>query len=229
MASSSIGIKELPYRDIPFAITSDSLHVMKIPPDEKFAHEILLVSGLKTMNDVMRGEETMLTGCEIKDDNERIIIFPGTHSKHATVKNKILIDFKTYITGEVFDLLVNKSILSKSVIKNESNQYNNVFEKGVKEGAAGNLLNIVFHVRTSHLFKTFTAEENYHYLSGSLIGCELKQIHTTQAKIHLVCGTALFHRYQLALQKLCKSNNLQYSNADTALINAHCKLAGHFL
>ena len=59
MASSTIGIAELPYGNIPFAITGDSLHVMKIPADEKCTHEILLVSGLKTINDVMRGEKKL--------------------------------------------------------------------------------------------------------------------------------------------------------------------------
>jgi 2-dehydro-3-deoxygalactonokinase len=229
MASSSIGIKELPYGDIPFAITGDSLHVLKIPAGEKCNHEILLVSGLKTVTDAMRGEETMLTGCDIKDDDEQLIIFPGTHSKHAIVKNKILVDVKTYMTGELFELLANKSILSKSVSKNENDQYNKIFENGVKDGASGNLLNTIFHVRTAHLFKTVTAEENYHYLSGLLIGSELGQIATTGVKIHLVCGQALLDRYKLALRALRIGDNLRYSSADEALISGHCKLARHFL
>jgi len=229
MASSSIGIKELPYGDIPFAITGDSLQVLKILPDKKCTHEILLVSGLRTTNDAMRGEETMLIGCDIRDDSGQLVIFPGTHSKHAIVKNKVLVSLKTYMTGEVFELLANKSILSKSVIKNESNQYKKIFERGVKEGASGNLLNIIFYVRTSQLFKTLTPEENYHYLSGLLIGSELQQVSAANVKIHLVCGQELFDRYQFALQTLCINGDVQYSNADTALIKGHCKMAGHFL
>ena len=133
----------------------------------------------------------MLTGCDIKDDTEQLLIFPGTHSKHAIVENKVLVDFKTYMTGEIFDLLVNKSILSKSVSKNESKQYDNIFERGVKEGVSGNLLNTIFYVRTRHLFNTLSPEENYHYLSGLLIGYELKQISVTNVKIHLVCGRGI--------------------------------------
>ena len=227
MASSSIGIIELSYGDVPFPISVDNLYVVKIPPDTKFTHEILLVSGLKTSDDVMRGEETMLTGCEINDDNEQLIIFPGTHSKHAIVTNKTLVDFKTYMTGEVFELLASKSILSKSVTKNEHDQ-NNVFERGVKEGASGNSLNTIFHVRTGHLFKTLTAEENYHYLSGLLIGCELKEVSLRNVKIHLVCSQALSGHYLLALRTLGKDGNLHYTNSDKALINCHCKLAAHY-
>jgi 2-dehydro-3-deoxygalactonokinase len=229
MASSAIGIAELPYGNIPFEITSDSLHVESILPDEKSGHKILIVSGLKTSNDVMRGEETMLLGCGLKDSNEWFVILPGTHSKHATVKEKILVDFKTYMTGEVFDLLSNQSILSNSVKKNESDAYNHLFERGVNEGAGGNLLNAVFHVRTSALFKSLTEEENYHYLSGLLIGAELSQIAGSKRKILLVCNRALSKRYWQALQIVCGDDNLEYCDADKALIEGHCRMAKHFL
>ncbi len=228
MASSAIGMMELPYGDVPFTIDVANLDVMKIPPDENCTHEILLVSGLKTLSDVMRGEESILAGCDLKGNSEQLIIFPGTHSKHVMVKNKTLIEFKTYMTGEVFDLLIHKSILSKSVTKNESNEYDSVFERGVKEGASGNLLNIIFHVRTNNLFNTLIPEENYHYLSGLLIGAELKEVPFINAKIHLLCDEKLSAPYLRALQVLCISEELEYSNADEALINCHCKLAALF-
>jgi 2-dehydro-3-deoxygalactonokinase len=229
MASSSIGIKELSYRETPLDLTGDSFNIIKIVSDEEFRHDILLVSGLKTNNDAMRGEETMLLGCDFGDSIETLAIFPGTHSKHATVKNNTVIDIKTYMTGEIFDLLANKSILSKSVIKSEDEKYNSIFETGVKEGAVGNLLNISFHVRTSQLFKTLSPEENYHYLSGLVIGTELKEISATNAPIHLVCSQGLMDRYQVALQILRANGKLQCHNADNALIEGHCKLASHFL
>ena len=232
MASSSIGIKELSYSKIPFDLGGDSLNslnVLKIVSDEECRHDILLVSGLKTNSDVMRGEETMLVGCDFGDNVETLAIFPGTHSKHAMVKNKILIDFKTYMTGEIFDLLANKSILAKSVIKSEGEKFSSVFETGVKEGAAGNLLNTSFHVRTNQLFKTLSPEENYHYLSGLVIGTELKEISATNVNIHLVCGQGLMERYRMALQILMPNGKLQCHNADNALIEGHCRLANHFL
>src|SRR5450432_1327609 len=48
MASSSIGMKELPYKDIPFDIAGDKLKVFKMKQSENFQHDILLISGLKT-------------------------------------------------------------------------------------------------------------------------------------------------------------------------------------
>jgi len=229
MASSSIGITELPYGDIPFRMNSTRLNVQRIVPGGKYPHEILLVSGLKAKDDVMRGEETKLLGCEISEEGEQLIIFPGTHSKHVLVKGNLLVDFKTFMTGEVFDLLSNKSILSGSVKINEWLTHQNIFEKGLLEGAENNLLNAIFHVRTSHLFKSLNPEENYHFLSGILIGSELKRIAGTKIKILLVCGQPLYERYWRGLQLLCGKENLQYQDADKSLIAGHCKLATQFL
>ncbi len=78
---------------------------------KNFRIPYILVSGFQTDTDIMRGEETKLLGFDIPDDEERIFIFPGTHSKHVFVKNKTGIDFKTYMTGELFNLMSEKSIL----------------------------------------------------------------------------------------------------------------------
>ena len=228
MASSTIGIQEIPYIEIPLAIAAENLQVVKIDADDNFKHDIHLVSGLKTNKDVLRGEETILLGCEM-DEGEALIIFPGTHSKHVIIKNKCCVDFKTYMSGEVFDLLANKSILSKSVIKNKSDQYNHIFEMGVKQAAAGNLLNNAFHVRTNQLFNKLTAAENYHYLSGLVIGTELKDIAAGNKTIRLVCSRDLAEPYLMALKILAANSEIKYSNADEALINGHCRLAALLL
>jgi 2-dehydro-3-deoxygalactonokinase len=228
MASSTIGMNELPYSDIPLAITAANLNVIRIDGDENFKHDLLLVSGLKTNNDVMRGEETMLLGCDLTDE-DTLIIFPGTHSKHVNVKNKVLVDFKTYMTGEVFDLLANKSILSKSVVKNTNDQYSSIFGTAVKQAATSNLLNCAFQVRTNQLFKKLTAEENYYYLSGLVIGTELKDIATGNYNIQLVCSRELAEPYLLALKILVPDRKVKYSDADDTLITGHCILANVLL
>jgi 2-dehydro-3-deoxygalactonokinase len=229
MASSSIGMKELPYKKIPFDISGDKLNVFKMEQSENFEHDILLVSGLRTNNEVMRGEETMLLGCGIDDENERFAIFPGTHSKHIAIKNKILTEFKTYMTGEVFNLLATESILSKSIVLKEDKYYKDVFERGVEEGANGNLLNIIFQVRTNDLFKNMSQEKNYDYLSGLLIGSELKEIPAGLSEILLVCNSVIRDRYFQALQVLYRGDNIRVFDADEALVKAHCKLSNLFL
>ncbi|MEJ7588662.1 MAG: 2-dehydro-3-deoxygalactonokinase, partial [Ferruginibacter sp.] len=112
----------------------------------------------------------------IANETEQLFIFPGTHSKHLSVKNGMVTSITTYMTGELFDLLSSKSILSASVKKNERGDNSPFFIEGVIKGTGSNLTNSIFHVRTNHLFNKITSFENYDYLSGLLIGHELKEI-----------------------------------------------------
>jgi 2-dehydro-3-deoxygalactonokinase len=225
MVSSTIGMKELAYAEIPFDLSGKKLITELIEDDHACRHKILLISGLKTGNDAMRGEETMLLGCDLKPGEDVLAIFPGTHSKHVLIHNNTVVDFKTFMTGEVFDLLSIKSILSKSVTKNYKYD-DNSFIKGVKEGAQSNFLNSIFHTRTNQLFKKLTDKENYHFLSGLVIGYELKELLLSEIAIHLVCTNDLCRYYLTALKTLNGSKFIHHHDADEVLIKAHCKLSG---
>ncbi len=231
MASSSIGITEIPYTKIPFNLNDGNLHLYKIPADENCTHEICIVSGLRTGNDVMRGEETLLLGCDITDDDEQLFIFPGTHSKHVVVKDNVVQDFKTYMTGELFDLLSNKSMLATSVEKDGDLTEKDIeqFKKGVNESATANLLNNIFHIRTNHLFNKLSKKENYYYLSGLLIGEELKDIQKEKyTHVTVVSSGKLLSLYLEALSALGLQNQLLHQNADKALIKGQIFILNHY-
>ncbi len=185
MASSSIGMLELPYQPVPFGATGEDLIHTEIPAFGDLMHRILLVSGVRTATDVMRGEETQLIGClSPGDKGERIYIFPGTHSKHVRVKDGHALDFTTYMTGEFFQLLSTKSILAGSVaspvaqtsLPPSFKPLPPAFKKGVEDSRQSGLLHNAFLVRTNQLFGAWSKEENYYYLSGLLIGEELRYL-----------------------------------------------------
>jgi 2-dehydro-3-deoxygalactonokinase len=138
MASSNIGMKELPYKKVPFTANENDLIVHQIDSSKNFSHEIILISGVRTDEDVMRGEETQLVGClKAGDKQDGFFIFPGTHSKHVELEEGMVKDVKTYMTGEFFDLLSKNSILSNTVEENAdlSNADNlKSFEAGVVDG-----------------------------------------------------------------------------------------------
>ncbi len=228
MASSSIGITELPYGNIPFPISPGNLTMQRFAAGKEFEHNILMVSGLRSENDVMRGEETILVGCVEASDKNSLYIFPGTHSKHAFVANNVLTEMNTYMTGELFELLATKSILSGSVTPTENGLQEEVFAAAVKEGAEGNVMNIIFHVRTKQLLHKISAASNYDYLSGLLIGAELKEVKGEDADLYLVSGKSLSARYQEALAIICPGRTVHCIDADKALVKAHCTLAKHF-
>ncbi len=224
MASSSIGMKTLDYGAVPFDLSSDVLPTEKIPADHICKHDILLVSGLKTSQDVMRGEETILLGSQLVMDANCLVIFPGTHSKHVWVKQNKLVDFSTFMTGEFFDLLSNKSILSTGLEKTDLPGFEDIFEQGVMAGVKGNLLNTAFHSRTNQLFNKMSPAANYQYLSGILLGTELKQVPAATEHILLISGHAVSGSYKLALGAV-GFNSIIIRDADQSLIDGHRLMA----
>lgn len=221
MASSNIGMVALPYKQIPYYSNGYDLIIHTIDEAEEIdQYKIILISGVRSASDVMRGEETILAGCNVSSQaGEQLFILPGTHSKHIVVKDGKVTGFKTYMTGEFFELLSKKSLLAGSVnesqdFKNTKNQEN--FQRGIQESEL-NLLHTAFFVRTNDLFQKLTKEENYFYLSGLLIGTELREIKTaTYSKISLVVNEGMKPFYVAAL----KSLGLQDGSAGFEIINA---------
>jgi 2-dehydro-3-deoxygalactonokinase len=226
MASANIGMIELPYKMLPFAVNGNDLVYKKIGATDSFAHETIIISGARTAHDVMRGEEIQLIGCTIQSGEQHVYILPGTHSKHITVKDKQVIDFKTYMTGEFFQLLSRQSILSTSV--QEESQHGNhdsitAFEAGVMQSRQDNLLHSTFLVRTNQLFGHFTKELNYHYLSGLLIGSELKEWADLKTPITIVGNEVMRKYYKAAVLRL-NHQHVDTIDADDALVKGHCKM-----
>jgi 2-dehydro-3-deoxygalactonokinase len=226
MASSSIGMIELPYKELPFAMDGSDLEFKRITKTEHFQHDVIVISGARTSHDVMRGEETQLIGCDFSTDEEHLYIFPGTHSKHVIVKHRKATDFKTYMTGEFFQLLSNQSILSGSVQENTTSSFEEMrksFEDGVAQGNRDNILHNAFRVRTNHLLGNFSKEENYYYLSGLLIGTELKELVHREVPLTVV-GSGLMQKYYLSALEKSGLRNIKTYDADKALVKGHCKV-----
>jgi 2-dehydro-3-deoxygalactonokinase len=211
MASSTIGMVDLPYKDLPFSTGGEDLEKMIIEQPGKIKQNVVIISGVRSENDVIRGEETKLVGCANTNDqiytdtNDHTYIFPGTHPKHVYVKANMAIAFETYMTGEFFELLSMKSILSVSVKKSkglETERNLRSFREGVNESLRSNLLHSCFLVRTNQLFKKFTEEENYFYLSGLLIGTELNALSCKSQHITIAANDALSAQYKTALEIL---------------------------
>ncbi len=227
MASSNIGMMELPYKELPFKTDGSDLNVKVITAPDEFNRKILLISGAKTKNDVMRGEEIQMAGCDlINNTEEQVFIFPGTHSKHIVIKERMSIDFKTYMTGEFFSLLSGKSILSGNVEESdnilEGDMLKN-FEEGVANSLKHNLLHASFLARTNDLFNRNTKKENYYWLSGLLIGTELKGLIQNKRPGTLVCSEKIKNYYLAAFRKLGITDT-QYQDAVAATVKGQCNI-----
>ena len=212
MASSSIGMIELPYAKLPFSLGGTTLMYKELGPSDEFPHPLILLSGVEKPGDVMRGEETQLLGLHsLVEDVDYLAILPGTHSKHIEVKKGNMVNFSTYMTGEVFDLLGKRSILSNSIQKNSTQDLpGKAFEEGVVDGAKENILGQLFAIRAGDLQGRRSPEEGYAYLSGLLMGSELGSLPKADERpIYLIGNAFLVSRYQFALNTLGMGERLK--------------------
>jgi 2-dehydro-3-deoxygalactonokinase len=225
MASSNLGMLELPYRHTPVVLTGEELIRVAIPGSEALPHSILLVSGVRSARDVMRGEETQLVGCAAAGNDERIYLFPGTHSKHVRVRAGRAVDITTFITGEIFQLLTTKSVLAVSVAaaSSDGGAVSPDFVQGVKDSRHDSILHTAFRVRTRQLLAGASKEANYQYLSGLLIGEELKVLAGADIPIMIVGAGRMKEYYAAACEELgCTA--VCVTDADLALVRGHCRM-----
>ncbi|WDI43740.1 2-dehydro-3-deoxygalactonokinase [Bremerella sp. P1] len=215
MASSSIGWRELPYARTPFEMDGRGLVVCRLDDVEQLTQPVYLVSGLQAKNDVLRGEETELVGLGslygelISSFLTAWVVLPGTHSKHVLVKDGNVVDFRTYMTGELFQLLRKHSSLKRAeATGNEELNWTSpekidAFCEGVRLARDASLTNSLFQVRVKQLTASQRPSVSEAFLSGQLIGSEiwsLKSKVASESQIILGAGKKLNPIYQLALE-----------------------------
>ncbi|MEZ4905901.1 MAG: 2-dehydro-3-deoxygalactonokinase [Spirosomataceae bacterium] len=236
MASSSIGMIDLHYADLPFDLSGQEIVVSYVAQSDTFPHETWIVSGIKSDNDVMRGEETQLIGIAqlfpFSSHKKYVVLLPGTHSKHIFVEGNTLKHFQTYMTGELFSIVSSYSVLKDSIDKTSlhhpSPQDMAAFTLGVEAVASTDILQLLFRVRTHQLFQKMTKTENAHYLSGIFIGGELKHLITINVdELIIGCGRHLYPFYKTAIEALQithKTTLIDPEKVDRATIMGQIKI-----
>ena len=127
------------------------------------------------------------------------MISPGTHSKWVEIKNGKITDFRTYLTGELFELLRNHSTLSKATDSSAKLVASSDFLAGLN-AQSSDLTHDLFSIRANWL-QGKTEDASREYLSGLLIGAEIKSAKSwckvSEAKI--VASDSLAEIYIFAL------------------------------
>ena len=221
MASSSIGWQELPYAKVPFGLDGAELICKELQlGGGKSRQRIVLVSGACTEADVMRGEETQALGVfqlpVAQALAERsLLILPGTHSKHLRVARGRVEGFRTFMTGELFEVLSKHSILRHSLDESPAGALEGksleAFGAGVDQVRDLPLSAALFRVRARAVLGGSGAETNRAFLSGVLIGSELAfLLHDDwrEQPILLAAAEAIERPYRLAFEKLGLSDRL---------------------
>ena len=155
----------------------------------------LTVTGADGVPDVMRGEETEIVGALAEGEASRLLVLPGTHSKWALAEAGRIVWFATFMTGEVFAVLKDHSILGR-LIEGEGEDAA-ARERGLAYGLlddarAGGLLKRVFSARTLGLFDEIPPAGVASYLSGLLIGTEIREaMGCARARVAVEAATVL--------------------------------------
>lgn len=235
MASSSIGIRELPYANVPFGVRGKGLYVEQIKNPE-LEQIVWLISGVQTANDVIRGEEVQMIGLIGEHiSSKQLFILPGTHSKHILVEGGQVVDFKTFMTGELFEVIGKHTVLNNSIQQGKMGEpERKAFISGVKRVIeSSSVLNAFFQVRTNSLLHQLPVVENYYFLSGLLIGEEIRSLKTEKGLLIKLCASQpLTELYLLALETLGVLGHTEVVHSqevETAALKGQWITLNHFI
>jgi 2-dehydro-3-deoxygalactonokinase len=208
MVGSRQGWVEVPYVQCPAGFDEIAAKLVKVSWANRDGWIVpgLSCSGTAGVPDVMRGEETQILGCGV----DGTICLPGTHSKWVQVRKARIERFSTSMTGEVYAVLKQHSILGRMMEEGAPDA--GAFAEGVgRSGEAGGLLHHLFGVRTRGLMGNLSAAASASYLSGMLIGHELRSQDAKQ--VHLLGAPALAALYQQAAAVLAIETRTLDANA----------------
>ena len=206
MAGSRQGWREAPYCPCPSGFEDIAQHLQWIEKDR-----MGIVPGLSTWNDdtpdVMRGEEIQIFGALAAQQIQTAqFVLPGTHSKWAQVLDGKIAAFKTFMTGEFYALLSQHSILAKTCLP-DAPLKKEVFIDGVMQSQkSGGLLHHAFSARSLALFEKLNPAQSSSYISGLLIGEEIKSAKADRLDVStplFILGNGqLTQRYGFAMEAL---------------------------
>lgn len=207
MIGSRNGWIELPYLPAPVGAAELSA-AMRLHHDPGLpGHALWFVPGVAChaangVPDVMRGEETQLVGLLTElPPGAHVACLPGTHSKWARLEDARIADFATVMTGELYALLRQHSLLGRLMTDPPGHFDNDAFTQGVvRSGEPGGLPHHLFGTRTLALFDRLPGDGLASYLSGLLIGHEIREHAPHGASVHLVGNPGLSRRYAQALE-----------------------------
>jgi 2-dehydro-3-deoxygalactonokinase len=221
MVGSAQGWKEAPYVRCPADVGTLAARSVRVGsglgPDVVIAPGVLL-DDPAAPPDVIRGEEIQIAGALAREPDRGVrasFVLPGSHSKWVQVEKARIIRFSTYMTGELFAVLLKHSILGRLMTEAavpDPNAAEAVFAEGLDaagKSGPGDWLNQLFWTRTLGLTRRLPQHLLKDFLSGLLIGHELasglagaSSVLKSGAPLILIGDEALCKRYAAAFARM---------------------------
>ncbi len=205
MVGSQQGWREAPYIACPADLAALREAVIAVASP---LADLRIVPGLADRDpfgvpEVMRGEETQLIGLQaaLPDPDAAaasLVCLPGSHSKWVRVAEGRIAGFTTYLAGEAFAALRGATILGRTMRDGPADL--DGFRRGIeRSGQPGHLLHHLFGVRSLAVLGELAPEAGASYLSGLLIGSEVRAAMPPGARVRLVGNPSLCALYQAAI------------------------------
>lgn len=230
MVGARQGWKEAPYRSVPCHPAGvEALVVTNTDPRIR----VSILPGLMQNEppDVMRGEETQIAGFLAHTPRYAgVLCLPGTHSKWVRVADGKVVDFTTFMTGELFALLAEQSVLRHGIAG--TGWDGEGFREGLVEGFASpdQAMAKLFSLRAAGLMQGLAPETARAKLSGLLLGCELAATRTQwqDTGVVVIGSSGLASRYAEAITILNGKAELADGDAMTlaGLVAAYRQMRG---
>ncbi|MFC2969596.1 2-dehydro-3-deoxygalactonokinase [Acidimangrovimonas pyrenivorans] len=174
MVGARQGWAEAPYRAVPCTPLDAGAMIAAPCSDPRLS--VRLIAGLSQASpaDVMRGEETQIAGLlAARPDFDGVLCLPGTHSKWARISAGEVVSFQTFMTGELFALLAEQSVLRHSVAA--AGWDDDAFAEALSDAISrpDRIGARLFTLRAEALLSGLAPEAARARLSGALIGVEL--------------------------------------------------------
>lgn len=202
MIGSTRGMQEVPYVPAPADIAA--LAATLAPAAG--VGDMWIVPGVSCRAgghaDVMRGEEVQALGAVAAGlaPADALVCQPGTHNKWIELRAGRIVGFATAMTGELFALLRDHSILAEML--DGPVEDGPAFRAGVAAAGRGNLLEQLFGVRAAVLLGERPRDEAAAFLSGLLIGADAGGRAIAGRAVHLLADGQLGGLYAAAIEAL---------------------------
>ncbi|WP_266036002.1 2-dehydro-3-deoxygalactonokinase [Brucella intermedia] len=206
MAGSRTGWIEAPYMSLPAGLEGIVKAAVRVPA----RRHVIMLPGVARRDelspDVMRGEETKLLDLVHRGTRDAVVVMPGTHAKWVRIADGGLADYRTFMTGEMFALLKDKSVLAGALEGASAVDPNGeAFAAGVKASLESPALisNALFSVRAGWLVHDRKPTDQLARLSGLLIGLEVaggRTLHGGAEEVLLLSDDTMGALYASALE-----------------------------
>lgn len=202
MVGARQGWSEAPYAMVPCAPPSAGQAIIAPTSDQRISVHILPGVAQASPADVMRGEETQIAGFIASNPGfDGVLCLPGTHSKWVHISAGEIVSFRTFMTGELFALLANSSVLRHSVDSDEHDPAH--FSAAIQDALSKPELIAarLFSIRAGSLVDDLPPAAARATLSGLLIGMELAgaRPYWLGTEVAIIGASALAELYRQAL------------------------------